>query len=118
MRPVNRILAAALLIASCAPATATGDAARGKRLYLAVGCFECHGRVGQGGVFNYPAPALAQLQQSWSLEGFSALVRLGPNDMPPYTAAVLSDLELADILAYLHTLPGASDAKGFPLLNE
>ena len=37
-----------------------GDAVNGKRLYLADGCFTCHGRSGQGGAFNGPAPSLAK----------------------------------------------------------
>lgn len=37
----------------------TGDAVEGKRIYLAVGCFACHGRSGQGGALNGPAPLLA-----------------------------------------------------------
>ena len=37
-----------------------GAAGNGKRLYLADGCFTCHGRSGQGGAFNGPAPSLAK----------------------------------------------------------
>ena len=48
-----------------------GDAGNGKRLYLADGCFTCHGRSGQGGAFNGPAPSLAK------------------TDMPAYSAAAL-----------------------------
>ena len=36
-----------------------GDAGNGKRIYLTVGCFTCHGRSGQGGAYNGPAPILA-----------------------------------------------------------
>jgi mono/diheme cytochrome c family protein len=38
---------------------AAGDAANGKRIYAKLRCFTCHGRAGQGGAYNYPAPALA-----------------------------------------------------------
>jgi mono/diheme cytochrome c family protein len=93
-----------------------GDAANGKRVYLAVGCFTCHGRAGQGGAYNYPAPALAQTQQP--LEVFKVFLRAGPNDMPAYTEAVLSDKEAADIHAFLRSLPGRRPAKDFPLLNQ
>ena len=37
-----------------------GDAANGRTLYLADGCWQCHGRVGQGGLMTGPAPVLAQ----------------------------------------------------------
>ena len=93
----------------------SGDATNGKRLFLANGCYECHGRVGQGGYFNYPAPTLAHT--ALPLEGFRALVRMGLNDMPAYKEQVLSDLELADIHAYLRSLPGPRPAKDIPQLN-
>jgi mono/diheme cytochrome c family protein len=94
----------------------TGDAAKGKRIYLADGCFECHGRAGQGGAFNYPAPPLAQIEMP--LESFQAFLREAPNDMPAYSTAVLSDSEAADIYAFLRSLPGRKPVKDFPLLNQ
>jgi len=93
-----------------------GDAANGRRLFLAVGCFECHGRAGQGGRFNYPAPALARTPLP--LIAFRALVRAGPNDMPAYAQQVLSDQDVADILGFLQSLPGARPAQEFPLLKQ
>ena len=93
-------------------------AATGKRLYLADGCFECHGRVGEGGAFNGPAPPLAGIfSRRSSLEVISA-VRKGPNDMPAYTDKVLSNQELGDILAYIRSLPGPADPKTYPLLAK
>ena len=47
-----------------------------------------------------------------------AYVRKAPNDMPAYTANVLSDGEAADIYAFLRALPGRKPAKDFPLLNN
>jgi mono/diheme cytochrome c family protein len=93
-----------------------GDAANGKRIYLADGCFECHGRAGQGGAFNYPAPPLAQIEMP--VESFQAFLREAPNDMPTYSTAVLSDSEAADIYAFLRSLPGRKPVKDFPLLNQ
>ena len=95
---------------------ASGDAANGKKVYLADGCFMCHGRVGQGGGFNYPTPAIAQLEMPE--ESFVAFLREAPRDMPTYSKAVLSDKEAADIYAFLHSLPGRKSAKDFPLLNN
>jgi hypothetical protein len=37
--------------------------------------------------------------------------------MPPYTAKVLTDAELADIQAFLEALPVPPAAKTIPLLN-
>ena len=59
------------LLGALAQDAASGDAANGKRLYLADGCFDCHGRAGQGGAMNYPAPAIAKLEMP--VESFVAV---------------------------------------------
>jgi mono/diheme cytochrome c family protein len=102
--------------AALAQNAALGDAANGKRVYLADGCFMCHGRVGQGGAMNYPAPAIARLEMP--VESFVSFLRDAPNDMPAYSTDVLSDKEAADIHAFLQSLPGRKPAKEFPLLNQ
>jgi len=94
----------------------SGDPVNGKRLYLADGCFECHGRAGQGGRFNYPTPALAQI--ALPVDSFIAFLREAPNDMPSFSAEVLSDKDAADIHAFLRSLPGPKSPKDFPLLNQ
>jgi len=38
--------------------------------------------------------------------------------MPPYTAKVVSDAELADIRAYLASIPEPQSSKNIPLLNQ
>jgi mono/diheme cytochrome c family protein len=101
---------------SAAETVASGDAGNGKRIFLADGCFECHGRVGQGGAMNYPAPAIAQLEMP--VESFVAFLRDAPRDMPAYSVGVLSDQEATDIYAFLRSLPGRKPAKDFPLLNQ
>ena len=121
MNRFQRGLALALLaLGACNAAwsqnAATGDAANGKRVYLAIGCYTCHGRAGQGGAMNYPAPALAQTQMPVGV--FTGFVRAGPNDMPAYVQSVLSDKDLADIHAFLRSLPGRRQAKDIPLLNQ
>jgi mono/diheme cytochrome c family protein len=93
-----------------------GDAGNGKRIYLADGCFECHGRSGQGGAFLGPTPAIAQVELP--VESFVAFLRAAPTDMPTYSVGVLSDKEAADIYAFLHSLPGRKPTKDFPLLNQ
>jgi mono/diheme cytochrome c family protein len=42
---------------------------------------------------------------------------MGLNDMPAYKEQVLSDQELADIHAYLRSLPGPRPVKDIPQLN-
>ncbi len=102
-------------LAGASTASAAGDATKGKETFLAVGCFTCHGRAGEGGRLNYPAPPLAQLQMP--VEGLQVFLRDPPNDMPPYVKEVLSDDEIANIHAFLQSLPGRVDPKTIPLLN-
>ena len=93
-----------------------GDPVNGKRLYMADGCFECHGRAGQGGSFNYPVPALANI--ALPVESFISFLREAPNDMPSFSQEVLPDKDAADIHAFLSSLPGPKSPKDFPLLNQ
>jgi mono/diheme cytochrome c family protein len=92
-----------------------GNAGSGKRLYLADGCFTCHGRAGQGGAFNGPAPSLAKTELPF--DAFKAQLRYPANDMPAYSTAVLSDQDIADMYAFVQSLPGARPAKDIAILN-
>ena len=85
-----------------------GDAAKGKMLYMKDGCYECHGTVGQGGTGPRLAPRTASL----------AYVRRPAGQMPPYTAKVLPDADLADVLAYLMTIQAPPPAKSIAILNR
>ena len=93
-----------------------GDAAHGKQIFLNVGCFTCHGRVGQGGAYNGPAPILAKTQLPF--DGFKGQLRNPADDMPAYSEAVLSDKDVADIYAFLQTLPSRRPAKDIAILNN
>ena len=93
-----------------------GDAANGQRVYIADGCFTCHGRVGEGGNYYGATPVLARTQLPF--EGFKMQVRNPVRVMPPFSEAVLSDKEAADIYAFLQTLPTGRPAKDIPALNN
>jgi len=93
-----------------------GNAANGKKLYLAQGCFTCHGRAGQGGALNGPAPSLAKTEMPF--DGFVGQLRDPVNDMPAYAKALLSDQDIADIYAFVESLPGRRPPKDIPLLNN
>jgi mono/diheme cytochrome c family protein len=113
------IFAAAItgIVASAAGQEAPqGDVANGKCLYLADGCFTCHGRFGQGGNFNGPAPLVAKTEMPF--EAFEAQLRNPANDMPAYSDALLSHQDIADIYAYVESLPGARPAKDISILNN
>ena len=123
MRPMLLVLAGATFsvaafAASAAPAAAqatepTGDAAKGKASFERTGCWQCHGRQGQGG---RESPRIASpVPMSWPV--LSRFVRTTKADMPPYTETVLSNRELADIYAYLRSIPPAPDFRTIPLLN-
>ena len=95
----------------------SGDAGAGKRLYHADGCYYCHGHSGQGGALNGPAPVLARTQMPW--EGFQNQLRHPSNEMPAYADGVMSDKEMADIYAFLQSLPGpAQDAKSMAIFKD
>jgi mono/diheme cytochrome c family protein len=93
-----------------------GDAANGRTLYLADGCWQCHGRVGQGGLMTGPAPVLVQTKLPFA--AFSRQLRNPINDMPPYPEKLLSDKDVADIYAFLQALPGRRPVKDIPILNN
>ena len=76
----------------------------------------CHGRAGQGGALNGPAPPLAKTAMPF--EGFRLVVRESLRDMPAFTAAVLPDKDLADIYGFVQSLPGRRDAKDIAILND
>jgi mono/diheme cytochrome c family protein len=92
-------------------AAAAGNAQAGKDLYLRYSCYACHGYAGHGGA----GARLVPLRMS--LLSFTAYVR-SPRQMPPYTAKVLSDAQVADVWAYIQTLPTSPVAKDIPLLTQ
>jgi len=99
-----------------AQAAAKGDPANGRKVYLADGCWQCHGRVGQGGLMTGAAPVLAQTKLPFT--AFQRQVRNPVNDMPPYPDTLLSDKDLTDIYVFLQALPGRRPVKDIPMLND
>jgi mono/diheme cytochrome c family protein len=93
----------------------TGNAETGKKIFTKDGCYECHGREGQGAAQG-AGPRIGPLQLSF--ETFSKYVHQPTGQMPPYTSKVISDQELADIFAYLQSRPKATPSKDIPLLNQ
>jgi mono/diheme cytochrome c family protein len=104
-----------LLLASFAVlATAqspTGDAKHGKELFLSYSCYSCHSFDGHGGAGARLVPM--PLNQA----GFIAFVR-NAGRMPSYSSKVLPDDKLADIYAYIKSLPTSPDSKNIPLIQE
>jgi mono/diheme cytochrome c family protein len=110
------VLSVGALTAARAQDAPPGDAIEGKRLYLAVGCFTCHGRSGQGGAMNGPAPVLAKTQMPF--EGFKGQLRSPVNDMPAYSEKVMTDKQVADIYAFVESLPGPRSTKDMKIFDN
>jgi ubiquinol-cytochrome c reductase cytochrome c subunit len=107
------LLVAALTALASNPAAAAGNAEKGKAAYVQHGCWQCHGTVGQGG-----AAGKSLAPKPTPFEAFSVFVRHSNGPMPPYQKAILSDADLADIHAYLLSIPAPKDYKSIPLLNQ
>jgi mono/diheme cytochrome c family protein len=94
--------------------TPAGNARRGEQLFMAVGCYECHGTRGAGALNN--GPPLAPNPTSWTAFLYQmrhpiGAPRYGNMKMPKYGPKVLSDAQIADLYAYLLSIkPGPSAA--------
>ena len=93
--------------------TDVAAAEKGKAAFVKNGCWQCHGFLGQGG------SAGAKLAPDPKpFEFISVFVRYSNGPMPPYTENVLSNEDLANIYAYLKSIPKGLDYKSIPLLNN
>jgi mono/diheme cytochrome c family protein len=111
MRVGIALLVLAGSVAMMGQAPSGGNAANGKQIFIKQGCFRCHGTDGQGGAGrrltpNPPATA-----------AFIQYVRKPSGQMPAY-ANQPTDAELADVRAYLATIPPPPPLKDIPLLNQ
>lgn len=90
-----------------------GDAAKGKGLYMKYSCYACHGFSGQNG----PGARLVPMRMTTA--AFTSYVRSPKTrQMPSFSTKVLSDEQLADIHAYVKTLPASKPAKDIPALAQ
>ena len=105
------MLVSGLLAGSGAALAASAE--NGKRVFMKIGCWQCHGFQGQGGVTG---PKLAP--EPIAAEAFVAFLRASNRAMPPYPEAILSNEDVADIHAYLESIPKPKDHKSIPLLNQ
>ena len=99
-----------------------GNAENGKAVFLKAKCFSCHGTVGQGGPGGRLAP------KPVTFPAFRTFVRQGKVNspatnrnwagMPPFSTKFISDAELADIYAYLTSIPEPPATASIPLLSQ
>ena len=92
-------------------AAPAGNAETGKKLWVSVGCWQCHGYEAQGGAAG---PRLSARNLPWT--GFSAYVRRPTNQMPLYTEKLLPTADLAHIYAFVQSRP--APAQNIPLLQK
>lgn len=104
---------AAAVVLPVGAAAADGSPDKGKAAFVRHGCWECHGYAGQGGVTG---PKLAP--DPLPFDALSTFVRTTNRNMPPYVEAILSNEDLADIYAYLSSVPKAPAPASIPLLNQ
>jgi mono/diheme cytochrome c family protein len=88
-----------------------GNAEKGKQSFIAHSCFSCHGYSAWGG-------AGARLAQNpITFEAFVSYVRKPKGNMPAFGSQV-TPAELADIYAFIKSIPPAPDPNTIPLLND
>jgi mono/diheme cytochrome c family protein len=112
---MTRLYFIAVLFSAAAWAQ-SGNADNGKRLFMRNGCYECHGTVGQGAGQNPTAPKLAP--KPIPLAAMTTYIRKPAGNMPPYNRKVMSDADVADVHAYLSSIPEPPPVKNIPLLNQ
>ena len=95
------------------PPAPAGDAVNGKRIYISYGCYQCHNYAANGGVAG---PRLAP--RPLVFKEFITDVRKPTAEMPPYTPKVVTDQEIADIYAFLLTIPPPPAAGSIAILKH
>lgn len=101
----------AYLEAVSGPAQPSGNAERGEALYRQTGCYQCHANEGQGGA---QGPRIGP--DPMTLARFTWYIRNPSGSMPPYTDAVMTDQDVADIHAFLESRPQPAAVDDIPLL--
>lgn len=86
--------------------------ANGRQVYMTVGCWQCHGTVGQGGAAG---PRLAP--GPMPREALRVFLRNSVRAMPAYPTTILSDASIDDLHAYLQSIVAAPLAETLPLLR-
>ena len=65
---------------------------------------------------NGPVPIIAKTKMPF--DGFKGQLRQPANDMPAYSEKLMSDKQVADIFAFVQSLPGPLPLKDVPILNN
>jgi len=92
-------------------AAPAGKVENGGVLYKKTGCYQCHANEAQGGLSG---PRIGPGMVPYAR--FSQYIRKPTGDMPPYTAKVLSDQDIADIYAWVNARPKPPAVDSLPQL--
>ena len=95
-----------------------GNADNGKKLFVTYGCYQCHGYAahGPGGDSLLGGPRIAP--HPIAFPAFSKYLRQPKGQMPPYTQKIASDQDVADIYAWLLTIPDPPPVSSIPLFKN
>ena len=88
-----------------------GNPEKGKENFQKFGCSACHGYTAQGGT----GPRLAQNPITYT--AFVRYVSRPKRTMPPF-GNQLKESELADIYAFIKSVPASRAPKNIPMLSE
>ena len=103
-----------MLLTALAAVAQTPNAQNGRKLFARYGCYQCHNREAQGSTATGPRLGPKPIP----FANFTRYVRQPSGQMPPYTTKVVKDSDLADIYAFLESLPNPPAVKDTPLLNQ
>jgi len=113
MRGALILIATGLVLGNGAAFAASAE--NGKKAFVAHGCWQCHGFEGQGSIATSNGAVIAHTEMSF--EAFESFVRSTNRAMPPYREPILSKSDLADIYAYLQSVPKPPAVASIPLFN-
>ena len=113
MRQAFAIFVAGIVLGNGAAFAASAE--KGKAAFVTHGCWQCHGFEGQGSIATSNGAVLSNTQLPF--ESFEAFVRGTNRAMPPYREAILPSADLADIYAFLQSVPKPKDVGSILLLK-
>src|SRR5262252_777342 len=119
MKPILSCALVLLLVpgtGTWAAEVSKGDPVKGRQLYTTIGCSYCHGTAGQGGGGRTGGLRIAN--QGIGYPAFLNQLRHPVNEMPPYVESAMPEQQVADIFAFVSSLPAPPDAKSIPLLSK
>ena len=81
---------------------------RGQQTWLRVGCYQCHGTDGHA----------IYAGRTWMPKAIAKYIRRSPTWMPGYPEEVLSDDEIADIIAFMEAIQEPPSADSIDALRD